>query len=192
MNTKRILLTFLTILLITFGIVSPVAAHGENAKLEYSRIEVGPYLVSIWSAPTFLRAGDVRFETLVTDADYVPVLDSAVDVVLTSLDSDIAPIHLVSDSPTASTNYSHEANHVLTEPGRYNVAIIIQDETGEVGRKEFEVEIVDVPLWIKVYMYLSLLATAVLGLSMLIKGLLIFGLWQPAQKKRRVVRRPAG
>ena len=192
MNTKRILLTFLTILLITFGIVSPVAAHGENAKLEYSRIEVGPYLVSIWSAPTFLRAGDVRFETLVTDADYVPVLDSAVDVVLTSLDSDIAPIHLVSDSPTASTNYSHEASHVLTEPGRYNVAIIIQDETGEVGRKEFEVEIVDVPLWIKVYMYLSLLATAVLGLSMLIKGLLIFGLWQPAQKKRRVVRRPAG
>lgn len=191
MNTKRILLTFLTILLITFGIVSPVAAHGENAKLEFSRIEVGPYLVSIWSAPTFLRAGDVRFETLVTDADYVPVLDSAVEVVLTSLDSDVAPIHLVSESPTAATNYSHEANHVLTQPGRYNVSVLIQDETGEVGRKEFEVEIVDVPLWLKIYMYLCLVATAGLGLSMLIKGLLIFGLWQPTQKRGRVVQRPA-
>ena len=176
---SRCLVSMIAACLLLLAINSQLLAHGANGKLQFSQTEVGPYFVSIWSEPAIMRTGDIRFEAFVVDSTLTPDFDCAVEIKLTSLDSDRAPIYLQTQAPEDGVvNLTHEINYSLMDAGRYSVDVTVVDAAGAVGVKQFEIEVTSVPVWLKIGMNGFLLLILVIVLSMLMKGLSLFGLWQ--------------
>ena len=191
MKTSRRTITFLLLILfLTLGIVSPVMAHGDGEKLEISYVPIGPYKISAWSLPGVLRTGEVHFATAVVDDNLEPVTDCDIKIQLTPLDENGSPLLLQTRAPIPETLFRHEIEEDIYEPGRYQVTVLLTDPKGNEGQTSFEVEIIEIPLYIKIPLFASMAFVAVVGLMLVQKGIVLFGLWQPKKAKKPVLRRP--
>lgn len=191
MNTKRITQVLLTLLFSITGIVMPVAAHGDGEQLEIYRIPVADYYVSVWSLPGVLRTGEVHFETAVFNQNYEPVTDCDIKILLSPVDAPDQAIELQTRVPTQETLYRHEIEHMVTTADEYQITVLLTDPAGNEGQTEFQVEVIEVPLWIKIPLYISMVIAVSIGLLLLKQGLVVFGLWKPKQVNKPALKRPA-
>lgn len=188
MRTWRLTLIITFLLTIALGYTAPVNAHGSGKIAELYLVPVGPYYLSVWSSPGVLRTGEVHFATAVKDAESVAVLDCNVRITLTPLDSDQEPIELTTRVPTEATNFEHEIEYIMKEPGRYNVVVDVEDPSGNGGTANFDIEVIALSIWTKVFLYSVVFFTSFVGLLLVKQGLVLFGLWKPKQLSRSVVR----
>lgn len=190
MSTSRILLTLFAILLIAAGIVSPVAAHGDGEKLELYRVPVADYYVSVWSLPGVLRTGEVHFETAVFDKSFRPVTDCDIKLFLTPNSNPNKTIELQTRQPTAETLYRHEIEEIIESADQFDITVLLTDPAGIQGQTQFQVEVITIPLWLKIPIYTGMTVAALAALFLIQKGLILFGIWKPALVKKQSIKRP--
>ena len=188
MRTWRLTLIITFLLAIALGYAAPVFAHGSSKIAELYLVPVGPYYLSVWSSPGVLRTGEIHVATAVMDEESVAVLDCNVVITLTSLDSTQEPIVLTTRVPTEATNFEHEIEYVMEEPGRYKVQVNVEDPSGNGGTADFDIEVIALSIWTKVFLYFTAFFTSFAGLMLAKQGLILFGLWKPKQLNRSIVR----
>ena len=179
MLTNRFLKILLLTVLISLGWVSTASAHGDGEKLELYRVPVGDYYVSVWSLPGVLRTGEVHFETAVFDQNYRPVTDCDIKIQLAPADNPTQSVTLQTRQPTPETYYRHEIEEDVWEADLYDISVFITDPTGNTGQVAFQVEVIEIPLWLKIPIYSGLTVAAFSALFLLQKGLVLFGIWKP-------------
>ncbi len=190
MRTKRFLTIIILCLCVCLGWVSSVSAHGQGEKLEVYRVPVGDYYVSVWSLPGVLRTGEVHFETAVFDQNYRPVVDCDIKIEMTSVDDPSKSVILQTRKPTPETYYRHEIEDNVWIADQYNITVLITDPEGFEGQTAFQVEVIELPFWIKVPIYSGLAVAAFSALLLLQKGLIIFGIWKPKTIQSKQPTRP--
>lgn len=179
----------LSLLILLFGPVSPIFAHGDGEKLEISRVPIGPYHISAWSLPGILRTGEIHLAAAVVDSNFDPVTDCDIKFQLTPLDSTGKNILLQTRAPIADTLFRHEIEEEIHQAGRYEVTVFLTDPQGNEGQTSFEVEIIEIPLYIKIPIFGAMGFVGLVGLMLAKKGVVLFGLWQPKEVKKPIVRR---
>ncbi len=175
--------------IVLFGLVQPAWAHGEEETAELTNIPIGTYFLSVWSGPSMLRAGDIRFAAYVVDAQNKPVPNCNVQIELVPFDETQETILLKMRPATKETNFEHEIESKLDITGKYRVSVMVNDPQEEIGSANFEIEIIQVPLYFQVAMYLSITFVVLVGLFLFAKGLTLFGIWNPKSKLNRTHRR---
>jgi cytochrome bd-type quinol oxidase subunit 1 len=135
---------------------------------------IGPYRLTVWSAPATLRTGEVHIATTLFTADGRLATSAIVQVTLTGLERQDPPLSaLVYPVPGGPIGMG-EAAFVVKEPGRYRVAVTVISETGEQGTMTFTVTIGRVPIFIKVMLTALLVFSLLLGLWLLRQGLRVW------------------
>lgn len=191
MRTKQLLLTLLATLILIMGIASPIAAHGDGEQLELYRVPVSGYYVSVWSLPGVLRTGEVHFETAVFDQDFRPVTDCDIKLLLTPINNPAKAVQLQTRKPTAETYFRHETELDILKAEQFNITVLLTDPAGNQGQTEFQVEVIDIPLWLKLPIYTGITVATLAALFLMQKGLTLFGIWKPQATVVETVRRPS-
>jgi hypothetical protein len=170
-------------LFISLLFVRAAHAHGEGKILEIADVPIGPYFLNVWSGPGVLRAGEVHFTALVVDENNVPVSNCNVKLQLTPLNGNNDETILLQTRPaTLETFFEHETEYNLDREGRYEVAVIVTDSSNNGGTAVFNIEIIKIPFWIQASLYLAVGLASFLALFLFVKGIILFGLWQPASQ----------
>jgi hypothetical protein len=151
------------------GNTRPLLAHADDRLLQQEKVEAGLYQLTVWTAPTRLRTGEIHVETMIFDQAGNLDRKCAVFVTLTPLQPSLPKLSALS-VPTAMDGLREAAFKVL-EPGRYRVQATVVDESGEAGAVAFEVEIIRISPLIHLLLYLLLGASLVAGVWMLRQGL---------------------
>lgn len=161
------------------GTWTPLLAHGEGRTLQRGHVLVSTCYLSIWTAPSILRTGEVHIETSVFNQDGSPAQAALVQVALTPLQGQ-APLAAVPALPVAGMAGSlRTAAFNVQQPGKYRVALLVTDEAGS-GTVAFEVEITRIARWVHLLIYSQLLASVLVGIWLVQKGLMVwFGKTQP-------------
>jgi hypothetical protein len=149
--------------LLALVMVRPAVAHAGDAYLRVAPVTVGPYQVTVWTAPSFLRTGEAHVLTLVTvagAAGTVPASEVMVQVQVTPLDKADGEVQTVLAGPADPTNgHRCEAALRLDNPGRYRFIISTYNPDGEGGTVSFEAEVIRAPAWLVGLLYAQLAAT---------------------------------
>ena len=148
-------------------VAQPVGAHGGGI-LQIASQPAGPYIVSVWTSPARLEAGEIAHITVgVAGEDEAPILDAAVLVELASLETE-AVWSAAATTEQATNKLFYEADMQLPENGRYTITIHVTGSQGQ-GDARFAVEILPKRQnnWISV---------SFIGLG-LILSLLMFRFW---------------
>ena len=126
-------------LLLCLLFVQTLWAHGGGI-LQIGSQPAGPFNVSVWTSPTRLEAEETVHITVgVADEAEAPVLDAAVIVELTSLETgEIWTAQATTEQATNKLFY--EADMRLGANGRYTMTIQIKNEQGT-GETSFALEI---------------------------------------------------
>ena len=190
MQAKRFLKILILSLFLCLGWVSIASAHGEGEKLEVYRVPVGDYYVSVWSLPGVLRTGEVHFETAVFDQNYRPVTDCDIKIQLASADDPTQTVLLQTRQPTPETLYRHEIEDDVRQADLYDITVFLTDPAGYTGQVDFQVEVIEIPLWLKIPIYSGLTVAATAALFLLQKGLVLFGIWKPKTAQIKHPERP--
>ncbi|MEM7331081.1 MAG: hypothetical protein AAF490_03240 [Chloroflexota bacterium] len=172
------------------GWATTVSAHGEGEKLEIYRVPVGDYYVSVWSLPGVLRTGEVHFETAVLDQNYRPVTDCDVKIQLSPVNNPEKAIILQTRQPTPETLFRHEIEDNVWQADQYHITVLLADPAGYTGEVDFQVEVIELPLWLKIPIYSSMTIAALAALFLMQKGVVIFGIWKPKTVQSRHLARP--
>ena len=173
----------LLVLLVTS--TQPVAAHGQGQTLELAQAPVGPYYLSVWSAPAILRPGEIHLAAVVTDEAGQPVPDCDVSLEIVPLTREQKPITVMAQPLTDGKDYRHEAQLNLPTIGSYQVVVTVRDPAGLGDEARFNIEITAVPPGTKILLYISIGLTVVVALELLKRGLILFKLWQPTAVTHR-------
>jgi hypothetical protein len=167
------------------GRAFPLAAHG-GGTLQLANVPVGTLQVSVWTAPTTLRAGAPMHVTvsIATASTGTPVLDAAI---LVHLQTTTGTATLQSAPATTRQSVNklfYESDLAAPAPGQYRIAVEISGSGGQ-GTVTFPLAIQPaVPVW---PLAAGLASTALIG------GALGFRYWrqrqwpaaQTAQKRRQ-------
>lgn len=102
---------------------APTWADGGLVRLSQA---AGPYTITVFSAPTPLRAGPIDLSVLVQPRDGgAPILDAAVSVALHSGDARLAQ---AATRAAATNKLLYAAPLLLPAPGRWEVAVSVNGE----------------------------------------------------------------
>jgi hypothetical protein len=115
----------------------PLLANGGSVR--FSKVPVGPYIVTVYSAPTPLRTGEVDVSVLVQDSAGgtvdVPIVVRARPVALPdSVESDSAWVAQPANREQATNKLFKAAKFDVDDPGDWWFRI----EIGEAGRLTFQ------------------------------------------------------
>jgi hypothetical protein len=162
------------------GPAAPVGAHGGNRTLQLMNTAAGSYRLTIWTAPSILRTGEIHVEVAASDSSGQPLQTGLVHVeVIPSTQTESLQSALA--LPVAETKGTlREAKLLVEKPGLYQIAVTVVDELGAEGRVSFDVEVVQVPQGIQLLIYALLCVTLAAGFWLLKEG---FGIW--SQRKHR-------
>jgi hypothetical protein len=159
----RRLMGGLLALLLALLVVRPAAAHAGDAYLRVAPATVGPYQVTVWTAPSFLRAGEIHVLTLVTVADAAGATHASevlVQVQATPLDDATGAVQTALAGPADPTNgHRCEAALRLDKPGRYRFTVSTTNPNRAGGTVSFEAEVIRAPAWLVGLLYAQLAAT---------------------------------
>jgi hypothetical protein len=165
----RILITTLAILLILP--VRPVLAHANDRTLQGESLKAGPYRLTVWTAPSRLRTGEIHVETIVFDQAGNVDKKCAVFVALKPLDPELAEYSVLSTPIAGASEGIREARFKVNDPGLYRVEATVVDGTGTGGEVTFQVEVIRVSFLVRFFIYLLLGASALASLWIVAKGL---------------------
>ena len=101
------------------------AAHGDGGIVRLSRRE-GAFQITVFTAPTPVRAGPVDISVLVQDViTGTPIPEARVSIQLTPRDQSARSMHLAATSDAATNKLLKAAVFELPDPGRWNVQVVI-------------------------------------------------------------------
>jgi hypothetical protein len=143
-------------------LLCPAVARADGGTLRFSK-ECANYRITLFTAPTSLRAGRVDFSVLVQSADSeAPLLDIPVTV---HVFPEGVPQQRIGGPATtaAATNKLFRAIQLeLPEPGRWHVEVVVQAPQGP-ARLETELDVgPPLPSWINLGMWIGWPAGVVL------------------------------
>jgi hypothetical protein len=110
-------------------------ALGDGGAVQVRQAD-GPFLVTVFTAPTPLRAGSVDIGVLVQTGDgNQPVLDAEVSVTLTSSSDGTATIHATATRQQATNKLLYAAAVNLPFTGSWDARVTVrrEQEVAEVG-----------------------------------------------------------
>ena len=117
-------------------LVMPLPARGDGGTVRYAG-RAGGYQLTVFTAPTPLRAGPVDVSVLVQDADTGEPVPRAV-VALHVTTPSHAQFQLRATREAATNKMFHSAQFDLPSPGRWRVAVRVE---GARGRAEVDLEL---------------------------------------------------
>jgi hypothetical protein len=118
-------------------LLASAGARADGGALCVSRSD-GPFVVSIFTAPTPLRVGSIDVSVLVQNADdRAPVLDAAVDLALRGADLQLtAP----ATHAAAANKLLYAAGIAIPSPGRWSISAQAR-AADRVGTASCEIEV---------------------------------------------------
>jgi hypothetical protein len=143
-----------------FLLPSPAAADGGAVRLSEQK---GGYRITVFTAPTPLRAGPVDFSVLVQEAS-TGELASEVQVTIKAVRRGSPGVTLIHPATTeAATNkLYYAATFDLPEPGWYSLGVSVDGALGE-AQVRFEVEAAEpLPPWLAVWPWVGWPVLAIL------------------------------
>lgn len=188
MNQRRILYLIFGLCTV-FGWCQQVDAHSNGETLQLSQANIGSHSLSVWSAPSYLRPGEVHFSAMVVDQASKPVTGCTVEIWLESLDSVAQPVHLLTRAATSVTQFKHEIEYPLWSSGRYRVTVFVLEGANPIGSANFDIEIEPISIWMQLPIYLAVLFASIAILLLGKQAISLFNLWQPPQQPVRPARR---
>lgn len=155
----RFLFRLLAVLVLLL-LPSLAAADGGTIRLSEQK---GNYRLTVFTAPTLVRAGPVDVSVLVQDASTgEPVSDVAITIEATRLGSPALTSHRRATTEAATNKLYHAAIFDLPEPGRYTLAVSVAGARGEV-QVHFELEAAaPLPPWLAMWAWVSWPALVIL------------------------------
>lgn len=171
---RTTLFTLVCAVLFLVGAGDPVLAHGDGRTLQCAHVAVGAYYLTIWTAPTILRMGEVHVEAMLFDQSGRPAQSGLIHVALTPLERQAPPLSALAYPTTEGQRGLWQAALQVEEPGLYRVAVTVLDETETGGAVAFDVAIKRIPRAIQGGIYLLLLSSGLAGVWLFKKGI---GIW---------------
>jgi hypothetical protein len=150
--------------------LSPCQARADGGTVRLSE-QQGKYRITVFTAPTVLRAGPVDVSVLVQDADTGEAA-SGVEVTIEAVrrgSPDVALRHRATTEAATNKLY-YAANFDLPEPGWYAVEVSIDGPLGE-AEVDFEMEAAEaLPSWLAMSPWVGwpVLAIALFGIHQLL------------------------
>ena len=116
-------------------------AHGGGTPRLTSE-PTGPYLLSVWTAPDPVRAGELHLTVAVADParDDAPVLAALVQVELRPRAAHAPPLSARADNEEGANKLLYEADLVLPAAGRWDVQVTVDEPAGQ-GAAQFELDV---------------------------------------------------
>lgn len=156
------------------ALAKPVLAHGIDRTLQQPDVAVGPYRLTIWTAPSRLHTGNIHVETALVSAAGETVHTAAVYVTVMPAGQAAAVQSAVGYPVQNAGQIIHEAALRIDEPGRYRIEVTVVDGAGVSGRTAFEVEVRRVALLTKFLIYLQIVAALLTGFWLVRQGLRVW------------------
>jgi hypothetical protein len=121
MRARTLLIALSTFL---FGPAAPVSADGGTVRLSELR---GSYRITVFTAPTPLRAGNVDVSVLVQNADSGELADGVqVSIRAQALQGPQRAIEAAASHAKATNRLYQAAQLDLSEPGRWRIDVVIE------------------------------------------------------------------
>lgn len=134
-----LLLTTYCLLLALFR-PHPALAHGGGFT-QVSAAPVGPYRVTVWTAPQPIRAETLLHVTVaVADESQQPVLDATVLVQLYAAGADDALISLEATTAQSTNKLFYEVDFLPPQTGLHQIEVAVSGPEGQ-GTVTFDVEV---------------------------------------------------
>lgn len=137
----RLLLLALLLLASAF-VVRAVAAHGGGTP-RLTNHDIGPYWISVWTAPQPPREGVLHITIAVAEPGEAagqqagaPVLGATVDVTLTPPASGLATVYDSATNEQSANKLFYEADVIVPVAGEWLVTVAVQGPEGE-GQAQF-------------------------------------------------------
>jgi hypothetical protein len=109
----------------------PGAAHGDGGAVRLSQ-QAGPYRVTVFTAPTPLRAGPVDVSVFVQDgAGRETLPDVTVRITLTPAGRPGQPLEARASHEAATNKLFQAATFDLPGPGRWQLVVTVEGPRGE-------------------------------------------------------------
>ena len=151
---------------------SPAAADGGSVRLSEQQ---GNYRISVFTAPTPVRAGPVDISVLVQDAATGEVVSGVrVTIKVARRDAPGVAVDQPATTAAATNKLFHAAVFDLPEPGWYSVEVSIDGDQGE-AQVRFDMEAAEsLPPWLALWPWV--------GWPVLV--ILVFGVHQLLVRRR--------
>jgi len=163
--------SLIRLLLVSSFILHPssfLRADGGTVRLSEQN---GKYRITVFTAPTVLRAGPVDISVLVQQADTgEPASDVQVSIAVERRGSTDVALRHRATTEAATNKLYYAANFDLPEPGWYSVEVFIDGPLGE-AEVHFEMEAADaLPPWLAMLPWVGwpVLAIVLFGIHQLL------------------------
>ncbi len=182
---QRIIQTIISLLLLSwlFVLAEPALAHSGHGNVRLPQVtdqSVGPFKLSVWSAPGTLYPGPIHLVNKVTDPTDQPVQECEVYYqVATDSGALVAVTDPAISFDTENPN-EYEAEVTLDTPGIYQVTAIVTNQGAVVGEVAFDLEVIPEIIWQKYFVFASLLLIILFAVWWIMEA---FHVWE----KRRPV-----
>jgi hypothetical protein len=121
------------LLMLLYGLASLLAADGGTLQVRQTS---GPFVLSVFTSPAVLRAGNVDFSVLVQQAAGLgPVLDAEVEVRAENGDGIIVSRAATHDNAQNKLLYAVSLNLSRRGEWTYNVLVHVRDQAAQVSGK---------------------------------------------------------
>jgi hypothetical protein len=139
----------------TAFLLLPALLHADGGTVRFAG-QVGGYRVSVFTAPTPLRAGPVDISVLVQDPDTGdPLQDTWILVRLTPIDPDGPSIEQRATSAAATNKLFQAALIDLPAAGRWHLEIVIKGTHGT-ATAPLELEVAEpLPRWVEMIPWIA-------------------------------------
>jgi hypothetical protein len=128
----------------------PGAAHGDGGAVRLSQ-QAGPYRVTVFTAPTPLRAGPVDVSVFVQDGAGEALPDVTVRITLTPAGRPGRSLEALATREAATNKLFQAATFDLPAPGRWQVVVAVEGPRGP-ARCACEVEVeAPPPRWVELW-----------------------------------------
>lgn len=157
------------------------SGHGNVRLPEITQESVGPFKLSVWSAPGTLFPGPVHLVNEVTDPNDQPAQECEVYYQVATdtgnLVATTAPaINFDSENPN-----EYEAEVILDTPGLYQVTAIVTNQGEVVGEVGFDLEVIPEIIWQKYFIFGSLLLIILFAVWWIMES---FHVWERQRQVR--------
>jgi hypothetical protein len=136
-------------------LVRPAAAHGDVRVLQLAGATAGPYRLTVWTSPEILRTGEIHVEVAVEDRVGGPAGPAVVQVTMSPLDGTGQTLTALARPGGETGRPRQEAALVVDRPGRYRVEVAVSGRSGAVGSVGFPVEVLQVPVAVRLLLYVQ-------------------------------------
>lgn len=161
---EQIVLGWLMAGLVLLATGRAVAAHTSDIFLRVDRAAAGRCEVTIWTAPSVLRTGEIHVISQVTDFSGTPLPGTLVQVTATPFDGLPGSQTVLAGPADPNNQLRREAALWLTTPGRYRFTVTVVEPDGTNGMVNFVADVVQVPPLVKGFLLFQLGLTGLAGL----------------------------